>query len=132
VRFTAWALIVAERVALAQIAGVPPQNAFHAAPVALLAYALFGTSRFLVVDAISAAAVLSAAAVADVSRGPRNAAAFSAALAMLAGSILSVAGLAKRGFVADFPTAFETGFARARGKRCSQPQVVSVAVPVSR
>ncbi|WP_436771877.1 SulP family inorganic anion transporter [Yinghuangia sp. YIM S09857] len=99
---TAWALIVPECVAYAQIAGVPPQNAFYGAPVALLAYVLFGTSRFLVVGATSAAAVLSAATVADVSGDPRLAVALSAALAMLAGAVLVVAGLAKLGFLANF------------------------------
>ena len=51
---TAWAIVVPESVAYAQIAGVPPQNAFYAAPVALVAYALFGTSRHLIVGATSA------------------------------------------------------------------------------
>ncbi|WP_406137916.1 SulP family inorganic anion transporter [Streptomyces sp. NBC_01089] len=70
---TAWALIVPECVAYAQIAGVPPQNAFYAAPVALLAYALLGRSRFLLIGATSAAAVLSAATVSDVSSDPEAA-----------------------------------------------------------
>ncbi|MEU8138079.1 SulP family inorganic anion transporter [Streptodolium elevatio] len=99
---TAWALIVPECVAYAQIAGVPPQNAFYGAPVALLAYVLFGTSRFLIVGATSAAAVLSAATVADVSGDPQLAVALSAALAIAAGAVLIVAGLAKLGFLADF------------------------------
>ncbi|NUP32940.1 MAG: SulP family inorganic anion transporter [Streptomycetaceae bacterium] len=99
---TAWALIVPECVAYAQIAGVPPQNAFYGAPVALLAYVLFGTSRFLIVGATSAAAVLSAATVADVSGDPKAAVALSAALALVAGAVLVVAGLTKLGFLADF------------------------------
>ncbi|MGR6999305.1 SulP family inorganic anion transporter [Yinghuangia aomiensis] len=99
---TAWALIVPECVAYAQIAGVPPQNAFYGAPVALLAYVLFGTSRFLIVGATSAAAVLSAATVTEVSGDPKLAVALSAALAMVAGAVLVVAGLAKLGFLADF------------------------------
>lgn len=99
---TAWALIVPECVAYAQIAGVPPQNAFYAAPVALVAYALLGTSRFLVVGATSAAAVLSAATVAEVSADPKDAVALSAALAMIAGAVLVVAGIARLGFLAAF------------------------------
>ncbi|MFI1092276.1 SulP family inorganic anion transporter [Streptomyces sp. NPDC020917] len=99
---TAWALIVPEGVAYAQIAGVPPQNAFYAAPVALLAYALFGTSRFLVVGATSAAAVLSGATVSGLTGDPAQAAAFSAALALMAGTALAVAGLCRLGFIADF------------------------------
>jgi SulP family sulfate permease len=69
---TAWAIVVPESVAYAQIAGVPPQNAFYAAPVALVAYAIFGSSRNLVVGATSAASILSASTVAAVSRTRRT------------------------------------------------------------
>ncbi|MFJ4832634.1 SulP family inorganic anion transporter [Streptomyces sp. NPDC088747] len=99
---TAWALIVPESVAYAQIAGVPPQNAFYAAPVALLVYALLGRSRFLIVGATSAGAVLSAATIADVSNDPDAAVGLSAALAILAGAVLVVAGLARLGFLTNF------------------------------
>ncbi|MEZ0094923.1 SulP family inorganic anion transporter [Streptacidiphilus sp. EB129] len=99
---TAWALIVPESVAYAQIAGVPPQNAFYAAPVALLAYALLGRSRFLIVGATSAAAVLSAATVAGVSADPKAAVGLSAALAVIVGAILVAAGVARLGFVTGF------------------------------
>ncbi|MEV6506157.1 SulP family inorganic anion transporter [Streptomyces sp. NPDC051642] len=99
---TAWALIVPESVAYAQIAGVPPQNAFYAAPVALLVYALFGRSRFLLVGATSAAAVLSAATVSDVSSDAGAAVGLSAALAVIVGAILVAAGVARLGFLTDF------------------------------
>jgi sulfate permease, SulP family len=99
---TAWALIVPECVAYAQIAGVPVQNAFYAAPVALLAYALFGASRFLLVGATSAAAVLSSATVSGLSDDPAKIAVLSAALALIAGVVLIAAGLARLGFLADF------------------------------
>ncbi|WP_194922667.1 SulP family inorganic anion transporter [Catenulispora pinisilvae] len=99
---TAWALIVPECVAYAQIAGVPIQNAFYAAPVALVAYALFGTSNHLIVGATSAAAVLSASTVSEISASPGQAATLSAALALIAGVILIAAGVARLGFVADF------------------------------
>jgi high affinity sulfate transporter 1 len=99
---TAWALIVPECVAYAQIAGVPPQNAFYGAPVALLLYALLGRSNFLIIGATSAAAVLSAATIADVSTDPRDAVGLSAALAVIAGAVLLAAGLAKLGFLTHF------------------------------
>jgi high affinity sulfate transporter 1 len=99
---TAWAIVVPESVAYAEIAGVPPQNAFYAAPVALVAYALFGSSRHLVVGATSAAAILSASTVAAVSPDPGRAVALSAALAIIAGVILIAAGLARLGFVTNF------------------------------
>ncbi|WP_049871624.1 SulP family inorganic anion transporter [Catenulispora acidiphila] len=99
---TAWALIVPECVAYAQIAGVPVQNAFYGAPVALLAYALFGRSNHLIVGATSAAAVLSASTVSAVSSDPAKAATLSTALALIAGAVLIAAGVARLGFVADF------------------------------
>ncbi|MGH3100195.1 MAG: SulP family inorganic anion transporter, partial [Thermoleophilia bacterium] len=99
---TAWAIVVPESVAYAQIAGVPPQNAFYAAPVALVAYALFGSSRHLVVGATSAAAILSASAVAAVSPDPGRAVALSATLAIIAGAILIAAGLLRLGFITNF------------------------------
>ena len=99
---TAWALIVPECVAYAQIAGVPPQNAFYAAPIALLAYALIGGSRFLIVGATSAAAVLSGATVSALTGDPVKAATLSAALALIAGTVLILAGIARLGFIADF------------------------------
>lgn len=100
---TAWAIVIPESVAYAQIAGVPPQNAFYAAPVALVLYALFGSSRNLVVGATSAAAILSASTVAVVSGGnPKDAIELSAALALMAGVILIAAGVLKLGFVTNF------------------------------
>jgi SulP family sulfate permease len=99
---TAWAIVVPESVAYAQIAGVPPQNAFYAAPVALVAYAVFGSSRHLIVGATSAAAILSASTVAVVSPDPGRAVALSAALAIVAGVILIGAGLLRLGFVTNF------------------------------
>ncbi|WP_329365286.1 SulP family inorganic anion transporter [Streptomyces sp. NBC_00669] len=99
---TAWALIVPECVAYAQIAGVPPQNAFYAAPVALVAYVLLGRSRFLIIGATSAAAVLSGATVADITSDPKRAVGLSAALAVIAGGVLLAAGLARLGFVTNF------------------------------
>lgn len=99
---TAWALIVPECVAYAQIAGVPPQNAFYAAPVALVAYVLLGRSRFLIIGATSAAAVLSGATVAGITSDPKRAVGLSAALAVVAGGVLLAAGLARLGFVTNF------------------------------
>ncbi|MFF4650400.1 SulP family inorganic anion transporter [Streptomyces sp. NPDC001380] len=100
---TAWALIVPEPVAYAGIAGVPPQNAFHGAPVALALYGLPGGSRFLIVGATSAAAVPSASTVADAGGGPGETVGLSAALAVLVGGLLVAAGTARLGFVTTFP-----------------------------
>ncbi|MEU6539022.1 SulP family inorganic anion transporter [Streptomyces sp. NPDC047000] len=99
---TVWTLIVPEAVAYAEIAGVPPQNAFYAAPIALVVYASLGSSRFLVVGATSAAAVLSASAVKGVSGDPDTAVGLSAALAVIVGAVLVAAGAARLGFLTSF------------------------------
>ncbi|MGC9501845.1 SulP family inorganic anion transporter [Streptomyces sp. WG7] len=98
---TAWALIMPECVAYAQIAGVPPQNAFYGAPIALLVYALLGRSNFLVVGATSAASVLSASAISGIGSA-QDAVGLSAAVAIIAGTVLVVAGFARLGFVTNF------------------------------
>lgn len=46
---TVWAVLVPEALAYATIAGVSPVIGLYAAPAALLLYALFGSSRHLVV-----------------------------------------------------------------------------------
>ncbi|MFJ9007617.1 SulP family inorganic anion transporter [Streptomyces canus] len=99
---TVWASIVPESVAYAEIAGVPPQNAFYAAPIALAGYALLGGSRFLIVGATSAAAVLSASTVKGVSSDPGAVVGLSAALAVIVGAVLVAAGAARLGFLTNF------------------------------
>jgi hypothetical protein len=51
---TVCAILVPEGMAYAQLAGMPAETAFYAAPVALLAYAILGSSRQLVVAVSSA------------------------------------------------------------------------------
>ena len=63
---TVWAVLVPEALAYASIAGVSPVVGLYAAPGALLLYAMFGSSRHLVVGPMAATAALSAAAVADL------------------------------------------------------------------
>ena len=55
-----------EAVAYDQIARVPSQEVIAAAPLALLVYALFGTSRQVVVGSTSSIATLNAAIIASM------------------------------------------------------------------
>ena len=64
-----WVFVIPEAVTYAQIARVPPQVVLAAAPVALLAYALFGTSRQVVVGSTSSIAILNAAIIAPMAAG---------------------------------------------------------------
>ena len=61
---TVWALLISEAPAYAGIAGVTVQYGLYAAPIAILAYAIFGSSRQLFVGPSSEPAVVSAAVVA--------------------------------------------------------------------
>jgi high affinity sulfate transporter 1 len=100
---TILALLIPEGMAYAELAGLPPQTAFYAAPIGLLLYAIFGTSRQLMVAVSAVIATMSAAAVAPLAAaGSPEYAAYSAALALLAGIISVVAGLFKLGRIASF------------------------------
>jgi high affinity sulfate transporter 1 len=100
---TVVALLVPEGMAYAELAGLPPETAFYAAPAGLILYAIFGTSRQLVVAVSATIAVMSAATVSGLA--PPDSMEFimlSAALAMLAGLISVVAGLLRFGRIAQF------------------------------
>lgn len=97
------ALLIPEGIAYAQIAGVPPQAAFYAAPIGLLLFAIFGSSRQLVVAVSAAIATMSYATVSLIAEP--NTAEFillTAALAVVTGLISILAGVLKLGRVAQF------------------------------
>jgi high affinity sulfate transporter 1 len=97
------ALLIPEGMAYAELAGVPPEAAFYAAPIGLLMFAIFGTSRHLVVAVSSAIATMSFATVSllAIPNTPEFIA-LTAALAILTGIICILAGLLKLGRVAQF------------------------------
>lgn len=100
---TVCAILVPEGMAYAELAGMPPETAFYAAPAALLAYALLGSSRQLVVAVSSAIAIMSAATIGELTvAGSAEYAALTAALAILAGMVSIGAGVLKLGRIAQF------------------------------
>jgi len=100
---TVLALLIPEGMAYAEIAGMPPQTAFYAAPIGLLLYAIFGTSRQLVVAVSAVIATMSAATIAPLAAaGSTEYALLTAGLAVLAGLIAILAGFFKLGRVASF------------------------------
>jgi high affinity sulfate transporter 1 len=110
---TVWALVVPQAIAYAQIAGLPPHAGVFAAFAAPLGYALFGTSRQLVVSPTSATAAISAALVAPLAIGGNadDFAEHSAALAVLCGVAFLVLGRFRMGFLSQFiAPAVQTGF----------------------
>lgn len=95
-------VVVPQAVAYAQIAQLPPAAGLMAAPGAMIAYALLGTSRTLVVSATTAASAVSAAAVGPLAGGDTGRfAALSAAFALVAAVVLVLAGTLRLGAVAD-------------------------------
>jgi SulP family sulfate permease len=63
---TIWALMVPQAMAYAGIAGVPVQNGLYVMPLAVVGYALLGSSRHLFVGPSATVATLSASTVALV------------------------------------------------------------------
>ncbi len=97
-------LLVPQGMAYAGLAGLPPETGLYTTAAALLAYALFGPSRILVVGPDSTLAPIVFAtliAVAGTGADPARAMALAGALAILTGLICIAAGFAKLGIVAE-------------------------------
>jgi high affinity sulfate transporter 1 len=102
---TLWGLLVPESMAYAGLAGLPPQVGLYTVVVALVVYALLGTSRHLVVGPTSATAVLLASTMAvfgPLAADPALYQANASALVIVVGLILLVAGFARLGFITQF------------------------------
>ncbi len=90
-------------IAYAQLMGLPPERGLYAALVPLIIYALFGSSRQVIVGPDIAISLLTASAIAAVAAGDSAHAANLAALtALLTGVLLLVGAPFKIGAVADF------------------------------
>jgi len=97
------ALLIPESMGYSTVAGVPVQIGLYAAPLALIGYAMFGGSKLLVFAAAGSVAAISASAVGALSGGDQNTAVtMTAALAIAAGVVFIIAGLAKMGWIANF------------------------------
>jgi len=96
------ALLIPAGIGYAQVAGLPPQTGLYASVVPLLAYALVGPSRILVLGPDSAIAPIIAVTVLPLAAGDTGrAVALAGLLALLMGVILVVGGLVHLGFVTD-------------------------------
>ena len=114
---TVWAVIVPEAMAYAGIAGVPALVGLYTVPIPLIAYAVFGTSRTMVIGPDSATALISAGTVGAVVASHSGATqiaeyvAITSALALIVGVLFLVLGLARMGWVANFiPAPVMKGF----------------------
>jgi high affinity sulfate transporter 1 len=97
------ALMVPQSLGYAAIANVPVQLGLYAIPGALIAYALFGSSRQLIVGPVSTVSVVSGSIIAVEAAGDQQqAVAFTIVMAIMSGVVLIAAGLLRAGWVAEF------------------------------
>lgn len=96
------AMLVPVGIAYAEASGVPGIYGLYATIIPLLAYALFGPSRILVLGPDSALAAIIIAVVLPLSAGdPARAIALASAMALVSGLVCIGAGLLRLGFITE-------------------------------
>src|SRR6201982_718558 len=97
-------LLVPQGMAYAELAGLPPITGLYTSILCLLGYAVFGPSRILVLGPDSSLGPMIAATIlplAGADGDPKRAIALASMLAIIVGAIMTVAAMAKLGFIAD-------------------------------
>jgi len=95
-------MLVPVGIAYAEASGIPGINGLYATIVPLLAYALFGPSRILVLGPDSALAAVILSVVLPLSAGdPQRAIPFGGMMAIVSGAVCVAAGLARLGFITE-------------------------------
>jgi high affinity sulfate transporter 1 len=98
------ALLVPQGMAYAELAGLPAITGLYATVVCLLAYAVFGPSRILVLGPDSSLGPMIAATIIPLIAAdgdPERAVALASVLALMVGVVMVLASVAKLGFIAD-------------------------------
>jgi len=97
------AVAVPVAIAYSQLAGVPPVNGLYAGILPLVAYAIFGTSRQLILAPDAATCAVVATIVAPLAAGnPDRIIPLTMVLSMITGVFCIVAGIARLGFLTNF------------------------------
>jgi SulP family sulfate permease len=100
---TVWALLVPQALAYAQLGGFDPVVGLYASIGALLGYALMGGVREMSVGPEATIALLTASIIAPLAEGdPSRYLALGAGIALMAGILLMLAGIARLGFVTRY------------------------------
>ena len=97
-------LLVPQGMAYAELAGLPPITGLYTSIMCLLAYAVFGPSRILVLGPDSSLGPMIAATIlplAGAGGDPKRAVALASMLAIIVAAIMIVAAVARLGFIAD-------------------------------
>jgi len=98
------ALLVPQGMAYAELAGLPPITGLYTSILCLIAYAMVGPSKILVLGPDSSLGPLIAATILPIvgaDGDPAKAVALASMLAILVGAIMLLAGIARLGFIAD-------------------------------
>ncbi len=103
VAITVFAVLVPSAMAFGDLAGVTPVAGLYVALGAMVMYALFGTSKQVIMGPEATSAILTATAVAPLAGGdPVRYAALAALTAILVGVLALLARVARLGFITDF------------------------------
>ncbi|SEO72613.1 sulfate permease, SulP family [Salinihabitans flavidus] len=96
-------MLIPQSLAYALLAGLPAEMGLYASILPLIAYAVFGTSRALAVGPVAVVSLMTAAAVGNLAvQGTAEYIAAAITLAFISGVILTVMGLFRLGFIANF------------------------------
>jgi len=103
VAVTVFAVLVPSAMAFGDLAGVTPVAGMYVALGAMVMYALFGSSKQVIMGPEATSAIMTAAAVAPLAGGdPARYAALAALTAILVGVLSLLARAARLGFITDF------------------------------
>ncbi len=96
-------MLIPQSLAYALLAGLPAQVGLYASILPLVAYAVFGTSRTLSVGPVAVVSLMTAAALAPLAAlGSAEYIAGAVLIAIMSGLMLTVMGVLKLGFLANF------------------------------
>lgn len=121
-------MLIPQSLAYALLAGLPPEMGLYASILPLLAYAVFGTSRVLAVGPVAVISLMTAAAVGNMAlEGTAEYALAAVTLAFMSGLILTLMGLLRLGFLANFLShPVIAGFITASGLLIAASQIGTI------
>jgi len=121
-------MLIPQSLAYALLAGLPPEMGLYASILPLVAYTVFGTSRVLAVGPVAVISLMTAAAVGNMAlEGTAEYAIAAITLAFMSGLILTVMGLLRLGFLANFLShPVIAGFITASGLLIAASQVGTI------
>jgi sulfate permease, SulP family len=96
-------MLIPQSLAYALLAGLPPEVGLYASILPLVAYAIFGTSSALAVGPVAVVSLMTATAVGRMAaEGTADYASAAIILALLSGAMLTLMGVLRLGFIANF------------------------------